>query len=114
MSDYLKPFRDIKGGYFDVGKTELDKHIGRKVLVKRSDNSFLGRRVFEIREVQKIYDGSLAFRVYQCEDLILSDSECEQLGEKPGYVYPANCPAAEFGQPARPEEVIFLDEVESE
>lgn len=105
----LKVFRHTSG-MFDVGKTELDKYIGMKVQKIRNDDSFWGRRVFIIGEIQKIYDGTLAFRLYQCEDLILSDEECQSIGEKPGYVYPASCNAARFGCPARLDEVVFVAE----
>lgn len=85
-------------GLFEIGETDLDQYIGKEVFLKKDDGSLFlkgtynheteqvtyeGPEIFTVGSVQRIYDGSLALRVYASND--------------------------SFGRPAALEKLIFLD-----
>ena len=74
-----------KGGFLDpkIKCEEMEKNIGRKMtFAVRPGQGTSHRGVFHVGSIQKIYDGSLAYRVYGENDT--------------------------FGRPATPNDVIWL------
>ncbi len=72
------------GGLFDVPVTDLHANVGRLATWARPHTPFQRGALVRVVTVQRIFDGSLAYRVH----------------ESPG----------DFGRPARPEELAWVEE----
>ncbi|TGE03324.1 hypothetical protein [Hymenobacter fodinae] len=88
-----------RDGHFDVGANSLDQHIGRRVRFSDADSyrhdpkkpGQIRQYTHEIVGVQYNYEGKLRYRVE------VRDPE-----------WPGN-PRRDFGRPADPDEVEFVD-----
>lgn len=79
------PDLDVFSGiFFDLPRTDLHKDIGGRIKFKRDDGYLYSLQEYTIVGVQRIYDGSLAYRV-------MADDDTHR-----------------FGRPAKVDDVVFV------